>query len=204
MKGTAITGFINHIVPQPQRNSDGGSSYDDTEVRELIQANADAIEALETGKVDKVEGKGLSTNDYTTAERTQLANTAPSIHTHPMYQISGLEEYLASLSARVAALEEIVTPVTWETVEEIVLGTAGTSGQNRYSSSSNVLYNLTHFADFSVGERVRIVGIGSAVDEEGEVLAKMGGPNRILVSIDITQLADGSYYLQKAVTSYES
>lgn len=39
------------------------SNYDDTEVRELIE-----------GKVDKVEGKGLSTNDYTTAEKTKLAN----------------------------------------------------------------------------------------------------------------------------------
>ena len=39
------------------------SNYDDTEVRGLI-----------AGKVDKVEGKGLSTNDYTTAEKTKLAN----------------------------------------------------------------------------------------------------------------------------------
>lgn len=76
MKGTAITGFINKIVPPTRCNSDGGSSYDDTEVRELIQTNADAIEALETGKVDKVEGKGLSTNDYMTAERTKLAGIA--------------------------------------------------------------------------------------------------------------------------------
>lgn len=31
------------------------------------------IEALESGKVDKVEGKGLSTNDYTTPEKNKLA-----------------------------------------------------------------------------------------------------------------------------------
>ena len=31
------------------------------------------IAALESGKVDKVEGKGLSTNDYTTPEKNKLA-----------------------------------------------------------------------------------------------------------------------------------
>ena len=36
--------------------------YDDTELRELIEK-----------KVDKVEGKGLSTNDFTTEEKTKLA-----------------------------------------------------------------------------------------------------------------------------------
>lgn len=36
----------------------------------------DGIEALDTGKVDKVTGKGLSTNDYTTAEKNKLAGVA--------------------------------------------------------------------------------------------------------------------------------
>lgn len=34
------------------------------------------IEALDTGKVDKVVGKGLSANDYTNAEKTKLAGIA--------------------------------------------------------------------------------------------------------------------------------
>lgn len=38
------------------------NKYDDTELRELID-----------GKVDKVTGKGLSTNDYTNEEKTKLA-----------------------------------------------------------------------------------------------------------------------------------
>ena len=41
--------------------------YDDTEVK------AD-ISALQSGKVDKVQGKGLSTEDYTTAEKNKLAD----------------------------------------------------------------------------------------------------------------------------------
>lgn len=37
------------------------------------KANADAISTLQTGKVDKEENKGLSTNDYTTDEKNKLA-----------------------------------------------------------------------------------------------------------------------------------
>lgn len=38
------------------------------------------IKALMAGKVDKVDGKGLSTNDYTTAEKTKLAGLMNYIH----------------------------------------------------------------------------------------------------------------------------
>ena len=44
----------------------GGSSYDDTEIKNEI---AD----LQNSKVDKVSGKSLSTNDYTTEEKEKLA-----------------------------------------------------------------------------------------------------------------------------------
>lgn len=43
----------------------GAYAYDDTEVRELI-----------ANKVDKVEDKGLSTNDYTNEEKTKLSGIA--------------------------------------------------------------------------------------------------------------------------------
>lgn len=39
------------------------------------------IKALLAGKVDKIDGKGLSTNDYTTAEKNKLAGL--SNYTHP-------------------------------------------------------------------------------------------------------------------------
>lgn len=38
------------------------------------------IKALMAGKVDKVDGKGLSTNDYTTAEKNKLAGLMNYIH----------------------------------------------------------------------------------------------------------------------------
>ena len=58
----------------------GEGSYDDTELREAIErleddkANATDVENELTKKVDKVEGKGLSTNDYTTEEKNKLAS----------------------------------------------------------------------------------------------------------------------------------
>lgn len=65
----------------------GLNNYDDTQVKADITALQEratnietknteqdtAIETLDNSKVDKVTGKGLSTEDYTTAEKTKLA-----------------------------------------------------------------------------------------------------------------------------------
>lgn len=46
------------------------SNYDDT----AVQADISSLQTSVAGKVDKVTGKGLSTNDYTTTEKTKLTN----------------------------------------------------------------------------------------------------------------------------------
>ena len=43
----------------------------------------DGIEELQAQKVDKTSGKGLSTNDYTTAEKTKLAGIAAGAEVNP-------------------------------------------------------------------------------------------------------------------------
>lgn len=43
----------------------------------------DGIEELKAEKADKVEGKGLSTNDYTTEEKTKLAGIAAGAQVNP-------------------------------------------------------------------------------------------------------------------------
>lgn len=54
------------------------------------------------GKVDKVDGKGLSTNDYTTVEKTKLAGIATGANaythptTHPASIITGLSTVATS------------------------------------------------------------------------------------------------------------
>lgn len=52
------------------------SSTSHEDIRALISAEAQVRAAADDGKVDKVSGKGLSTNDYTTAEKTKLAGIA--------------------------------------------------------------------------------------------------------------------------------
>lgn len=89
------------------------SARKDTEVTQ-------AITALQTGKVDKVAGKVLSTNDYTAAEKTKLSGIAANANatvvvdnlttttvTSALSAAQGkiLNDKIDALTARVAALE---------------------------------------------------------------------------------------------------
>lgn len=60
-----------------------------------------------SGKVDKVAGKGLSTNDYTTAEKTKLAGIAEGAnkYVHPSYtaKTSGLYKVTVDATGHVSA-----------------------------------------------------------------------------------------------------
>lgn len=51
----------------------------------LVYAKKSELDAIDAGKVDKVSGKGLSTNDYTNPEKTKLAGIAEGAnnYTHP-------------------------------------------------------------------------------------------------------------------------
>lgn len=61
------TGKLTQTVAQIQAILNSVSSYDD---------DKEAIDALIDTKVDKVSGKGLSTNDYTTADKDKLSGIA--------------------------------------------------------------------------------------------------------------------------------
>lgn len=70
------------------------------------------IADLEQNKEDKVEGKGLSTEDYTTQEKNKLAslqnyndNEVRELISALNLRLTTLSEDLESLEARVAALE---------------------------------------------------------------------------------------------------
>lgn len=53
----------------------------------ISDATQTALNAIDNKKVDKVNGKGLSTNDYTTNEKEKLAGiaTGANAYTHPSY-----------------------------------------------------------------------------------------------------------------------
>lgn len=83
-------------------------------------AQSARIEALELGKVDKVEGKGLSSNDFTNAYKTKLDGIAAQANktivdnsltststTNALAAAQGkaLKDLIDALTTRVAALE---------------------------------------------------------------------------------------------------
>ena len=72
--------------------------------------------ALSDNKVDKEDGKGLSTNDYTTVEKNKLAAIAEGAnnYTHPTYpaQSSGLYKITVDSTGHISA----VTPATKEDI----------------------------------------------------------------------------------------
>lgn len=72
-----------------------------------------------SGKVDKVEGKGLSTNDYTTEDKNKVENSAYKIHTHAEYDTKGSAEDALS-QAKNYTKTQIATLITETEAREIV------------------------------------------------------------------------------------
>lgn len=70
---------------------DSISEFDPTEIQKAIDANTAALDT----KVDKVDGMGLSTNDYTTAEKDKLATIEPdaNFYEHPTHDSHDLGLY---------------------------------------------------------------------------------------------------------------
>lgn len=76
------------------------------ELADAISANSDIMTALQSaigGKVDKVSGKGLSSNDYTSAEKSKLSGIAanannyvhPSSHAASMITQDGTHRFVS-------------------------------------------------------------------------------------------------------------
>ncbi|MFR1619631.1 hypothetical protein [Megamonas funiformis] len=63
------------------------------------------VETLKESKVDKVNGKQLSTEDFTTAEKSKLAGLSNYNDDEVRELISALALRVGSLEERVAALE---------------------------------------------------------------------------------------------------
>ena len=83
--------------------SDWIDSHEDSAaaMNSAIQANATAI----AGKVDKVNGKGLSTEDYTTVEKTKLSELSNYDDTALTSRVYALETTVGDINSR---LEEVL------------------------------------------------------------------------------------------------
>ena len=98
-----------------------------------------------SGKVDKVAGKGLSTNDYTTAEKTKLAGIAEGAnkYVHPSHTAAASGLYKITVDAL-----GHVTAVTKVTKNDITaLGIPGTNTTyGLASATANGLMSKEHYA----------------------------------------------------------
>lgn len=57
------------------------------------------VKSTMSGKVDKVKGKGLSTNDFTTEEKIKLANTISCTRENVMAVLGSVNETERTISA---------------------------------------------------------------------------------------------------------
>lgn len=120
-----------------------------------------------SGKVDKVAGKGLSTNDYTTAEKTKLAGVAEGAnkYVHPSYtaKTSGLYKVTVDATGHVSA----VAAVTKDDITAL-----GIPGQDTtYPEATTAKAGLMSAADKS-----KLDGMTIATDAEvSEMLTEVFG-----------------------------
>ena len=75
------------------------------------------IKAGIANKVDKVSGKGLSTNDYTTLEKQKLAGLSNYDDSALRKYIESLEEQNKLLKEQVAALQNQIDNTGWILLE---------------------------------------------------------------------------------------
>ena len=65
------------------------SAYDVSGAAAIVQGNVDALTVVVNGKVDKVQGKGLSQNDYTNADKTKLAGIQAGAQVNTVTSVAG-------------------------------------------------------------------------------------------------------------------
>lgn len=120
-------------------NALGYTPYTQTEVDSLLD-----------GKVDKVSGKGLSTNDYTTAEKTKLSGIAEGAQANVIesIKVNGKVQSISSKSVNItvptkaedigAAKSSHGTHVTWSTTSPKMNGTATVGTETKVARGDHV------------------------------------------------------------------
>lgn len=106
------------------------------------KANADAISALQSGKVDKVDGKGLSTEDFTTEEKQKLATLV-------------VGENYAELSEAYAIGTRNGVPVTSEDIT--------------FHNNSKYHADQAHESEIRSGSFANIAGLSAESAEQSEI-----------------------------------
>lgn len=90
------------------------TTTDDSEIKDL-KSQIESINTTMNTKVDKVEGKSLSTNDYTTEEKTKLAGIAANANNYTLpaateEQLGGIKKI--SFWQQFADSDDLATVIT--------------------------------------------------------------------------------------------
>ncbi len=157
--------------------------------------NKKVKEALDE-KVDKIEGKGLSTEDYTTAEKTQLAENTSDI--------SALEEENADLKEQLSDLQKNTKKETTELFEETEINNSADSRiysldafQGNTEQETTTGANLQKFNPRTSSAN----GTTYTCDEKGQVTitgtgSSYTGYSYNLQNSDSMTLSEGTYILK--------
>lgn len=148
--------------------------FDPTEIQDAIDANATAIDT----KVDKVDGKGLSTNDYTDAEKDKLSTVEANanFYKHPIHTSRGSGLYKVAVDseghvsdATLASKEDIVAlgiPAQDTVYDDSNLKNRIESAENNIVDINEALDNASHqfegyktTNDYAVAENATNIGI---------------------------------------------
>lgn len=97
-------------------------------IKEVVDNNADELSETQANKVDKVDGKGLSTEDYTTAEKQKLAGLNNYDDTEIKEDIQDIKSEQATQNTKLQELEDNQIHITTERASNLNVQDA--SGQN--------------------------------------------------------------------------
>jgi len=97
-------------------------------IKEVVDNNADELSETQANKVDKVDGKGLSTEDYTTAEKQKLAGLNNYDDTEIKEDIQNIKSEQTTQNTKLQELEDNQIHITTERASNLNVQDA--SGQN--------------------------------------------------------------------------
>ena len=148
-KGTATANSAVKVGAITSTGWNGSAALTGTPTAPTAASNTNSTQIATTAfvqsnlstKVDKETGKGLSTNDYTTAEKTKLAGIAEEAnkYTHPSYTsaTSGLYKVTVDSTGHVSK----VTNVTKSDITNLGIPAQDTTYSNATTSTSGLMSN---------------------------------------------------------------
>lgn len=163
VQGKAIYSTINTLETKVDQKLNAKDYIVDSELTETginpvqgraIYAKFSALETSVSGKVDKVEGKGLSTNDYTNAEKTKLAGL--SNYTLP----TASADALGGIKIGYSGTTERTYAVQLDTNSKAYVNVPWTDDTNQKitakSNGSNVTFGVNDTVEIVAGTNVTV------------------------------------------------